>query len=270
MQGLPEDYPHQRGDVHAFSTFNFEAYHVRVIDMNSEPWFVGLDVCEALGHRNTKHALSRLDDDERTSLEIADALGRLQPTTVINEAGVWRLVLTSRVEGAEAFKHYLVHEILPRWRRGKLAELPGQAPATPAPLPDTAMKAADDYLAAARAAGYSPDYIARVARWRAQVALGKNVPAPRPPKLAALPAPVQALPAPEPARVAQRYDFRPLLGEFIRYVDGREVHGWVKGRLNPDWFPAKRQLLRDLGYVVPAEVYNSAFARCSASSGTTH
>jgi prophage antirepressor-like protein len=99
-------------------SFLFEAAEVRAVMRGDEPWFVGKDVCAALGHKNHKDALTRLEDDEREGVAIADPLGRNPQTmTVISEAGCYRLVFTSRTAAAERFKRWLAHEVLPALRR---------------------------------------------------------------------------------------------------------------------------------------------------------
>ncbi|WP_205610115.1 MULTISPECIES: P63C domain-containing protein [Myxococcus] len=91
---------------------------VRVVfGENGEPWFVATDVCSALAISNSRMAVSRLDKDERNTVNIADG-NRVNPNvTVISEAGVYRLVFTSRVDGAERFKRWLAHEVLPTIRK---------------------------------------------------------------------------------------------------------------------------------------------------------
>ena len=266
MPGLPEDYPDVRMAVHEISTFAFQSSAVRIVDANGEPWFVGKDVCAALGHAKPLRALSRLDADERATVELPDAMGRLQLTTIISQAAVWRLGLTSRVPAAKAFQRDLVHVIIPEWYRSHAAPAaPASPPATAAEVPlSVRMAAADDLLVHALDADWPADYIARVARFRAQVALGKRPAAPRPPRQLALPAPAPApAPAgvpklPAPQRVATVRDLQPFLDVSLRYDDGRMVPGWIAGQPNPAWYPAKREHLRALGYVVPDEVYARA------------
>jgi anti-repressor protein len=70
---------------------------------DGEPWFVAADVCEALTISNNRDALSRLDDDEK-GVANTDAPGGQQEMTVINESGLYRLILTSRKPEAKRFK----------------------------------------------------------------------------------------------------------------------------------------------------------------------
>jgi len=91
----------------------FEGYDIRIAWRKGEPWIVGRDVTEALTiHRSQ---LRRLDDDEKGVHQIHTPGGK-QKVTVINEAGVYRLVFTSQKEAAERFKRWLAHDVLPEIR----------------------------------------------------------------------------------------------------------------------------------------------------------
>lgn len=105
--------------------------NVRIIMQNNEPWFVAKDVCDCLEHTNTTMALQRLDDDERTKLN----LGRQGETNVINEYGLYSLVLSSRKPEAKEFKRWITHEVLPSIRKYGVYNM-----AIPRTLPD-ALKA---------------------------------------------------------------------------------------------------------------------------------
>lgn len=111
--------------------FAFDDQLVRVYKPNGEPWFVGRDVCHVLGLGNESKALGRLDADERQDgVSISDPMGREQNVIVISEAGVYRLVFSSRKPEAERFKRWLAHEVLPQLRRHGFYGAPG-APAEP-------------------------------------------------------------------------------------------------------------------------------------------
>lgn len=102
----------------AIQNFAFEEHLVRVVDHNGVPWFVGKDVCGALGINKHRDALSTLDPDERASSN-TDPLGAggAQEMTVVSEPGVYRLVFRSRKPEAERFKRWLAHEVLPAIRK---------------------------------------------------------------------------------------------------------------------------------------------------------
>lgn len=86
---------------------------IRTTTIDGEPWFVAADVCRALEHSNVSSALERLDDDERSKLN----LGRQGETNIVNEPGLYTLVLGSRKPEAKAFKRWITHEVLPSIRK---------------------------------------------------------------------------------------------------------------------------------------------------------
>ena len=89
---------------------------VRVIEQNGEPWFVAADVCRVLEHSNSRMALERLDDDEKGVSSIYTP-GGMQEMTIVNEPGLYVLVLGSRKPEAKAFKRWLTHEVIPAIRK---------------------------------------------------------------------------------------------------------------------------------------------------------
>lgn len=94
--------------------FYFNGAALRTLtDKTGEPWFVAKDVCDILGHSNVSMALDRLDDDERSKFN----LGRQGETNIVNEAGLYVLVLGSRKPEAHEFKRWVTHEVLPQIRR---------------------------------------------------------------------------------------------------------------------------------------------------------
>lgn len=94
--------------------FSFKGERVRVLmTENDEPWFIAKDVCDILGISNPSDALKRLDDDERSRFN----LGRQGETNIVNEAGLYVLVLGSRKPEAHEFKRWVTHEVLPSIRR---------------------------------------------------------------------------------------------------------------------------------------------------------
>lgn len=94
----------------------FEDNLVRSIMLDDEPWFIGRDVCHVLAIKNESDAMSRLDDDERAEVAIADPSGS-KKAIAVSEPGVFRLIFTSRKPEAERFKRWLAHDVLPKLRR---------------------------------------------------------------------------------------------------------------------------------------------------------
>lgn len=98
--------------------FNFENHEVRSLLINSEPWFVGKDVAEVLGYAKPLDAISRhVDNDDSVKHGLTDSLGRNQETIIINESGLYSLVLSSKLPSAKKFKRWVTSEVLPALRK---------------------------------------------------------------------------------------------------------------------------------------------------------
>ena len=108
--------------------FNNEEFgNVRSLMIDNEPWFVGKDVAEALGYKNVRDSLARhIDsDDKRDGVVIHDSMGREQKPIIINESGLYSLILSSKLESAKKFKHWVTSEVLPTLRKtGSYAKVP--------------------------------------------------------------------------------------------------------------------------------------------------
>ena len=97
--------------------FNFGTHAVRVIMRDGNPWFVAADVCATLGYKNTSDAVAtHLDDDEK-GVAIGYTLGGDQTLTIINESGLYALVLRSRKPEARKFAKWVTSEVLPTIRK---------------------------------------------------------------------------------------------------------------------------------------------------------
>lgn len=96
--------------------FNFDSNEIRVIDHGGESWFVAKDVCDILEIDNVSQALSRLDEDERNTIILNEGIGNPQKT-IINESGLYSLVLSSRKPEAKVFKKWVTSEVLPSIRK---------------------------------------------------------------------------------------------------------------------------------------------------------
>ena len=86
---------------------------IRVVERDGEPWFVAADVCNVLDLSNPTIAVSRLDEDERAKFN----LGRQGDVTIVNEPGLYTLVLGSRKPEAKVFKRWITHEVIPIIRK---------------------------------------------------------------------------------------------------------------------------------------------------------
>lgn len=96
-----------------------ESEQFRVINRDNEPWFVLADVCRKLEINNPSQAASRLDDDEKSTLITNEGTPTSGPQSfvIINESGLYSLILTSRKEGAKRFKKWVTSEVLPSIRK---------------------------------------------------------------------------------------------------------------------------------------------------------
>ena len=90
---------------------------VRIILQNNEPWFVAKDVCDCLEINNSRQALSRLDDDEKNSVILNDGTAGNPEKSIVNEYGLYSLVLSSRKPEAKEFKRWITHKVLPSLRK---------------------------------------------------------------------------------------------------------------------------------------------------------
>lgn len=89
---------------------------IRAIEKDGEPWFVAADVCRALELSDTSKALERLDDDEKGTSSIRTPGGK-QEMNVVNEPGLYSLVLGSRKPEAKVFKRWITHDVIPSIRK---------------------------------------------------------------------------------------------------------------------------------------------------------
>ena len=89
---------------------------VRNVVIKGEPWFVAKDVCEILELTNSRKATAGLDDEEK-GVTISDTPGGQQSLTIINESGLYSLIMQSRKPQAKAFKKWVTSEVLPSIRK---------------------------------------------------------------------------------------------------------------------------------------------------------
>lgn len=95
--------------------FNNEEFgEIRTVTIGNEPWFVASDICKALDLSNPTMAMERLDDDEKSKLNLGLSGGA---TNCVNEYGLYSLVLASRKKEAKDFKRWITHEVLPSIRK---------------------------------------------------------------------------------------------------------------------------------------------------------
>lgn len=90
---------------------------IRTLNIDGEPWFVAVDVCKALDIGNVSMAISRLDDDEKNTVSLTEGIPGNPNKTIVNEPGLYALVLSSRKPEAKAFKRWITHEVIPSIRK---------------------------------------------------------------------------------------------------------------------------------------------------------
>lgn len=122
-------------DVKVFNNKEFGS--VRTLDVNGEPYFVGKDICQVFGDKNHNRSIGRLDDEDKSTTEILDSMGRKQTALVVNESGLYSLLfsmqpqkansdgvtnaypteVTERIERLHKFKRWVTNEVLPSIRK---------------------------------------------------------------------------------------------------------------------------------------------------------
>ena len=96
---------------------NPEFGSVRTVQIDGEPWFVGRDVAEALGYKNTADAIGKhVDSDDKLTSQIAIA-GQRRDVVIINESGLYSLIFSSKLPSAKKFKRWVTSEVLPVIRK---------------------------------------------------------------------------------------------------------------------------------------------------------
>lgn len=108
--------------------YDFEGKNVRTMVLNEEPWFVGRDIAEALEYKKTRNAIERhVDDEDKQTLLWRDCpeTGRTKiwkgndhsNKVIINESGMYSLIMGSKLDSAKRFKHWVTSEVLPSIRK---------------------------------------------------------------------------------------------------------------------------------------------------------
>lgn len=106
--------------MNTIQIYRYEGFDVRTVNRNGEPWFVAADVCRVLELGNPTMALERLDEDEMTLISIEGHSGQrggAQMQNLVNEPGLYTLILGSRKPQARAFKRWVTHDVIPSIRK---------------------------------------------------------------------------------------------------------------------------------------------------------
>lgn len=99
--------------MNGLQVFEYGANQIRTVDREGEPWFVLKDVCGVLGLKNPTMIVNRLDEDERAKFD----LGRQGEVNVINESGLYHVILRSDKPEAGPFRKWVTSEVLPSIRK---------------------------------------------------------------------------------------------------------------------------------------------------------
>lgn len=126
--------------------FVFEGQKVRTFPIDNEPWFVLGDVCKVLGIANSRDAKNRLDGVDVGSTDIYSPLkNRTYPTTIINESGLYDVILDSRKPQAKRFRRWITADVIPSIRKtGSYTVSAATAPAIPQTMAEALRLAADE------------------------------------------------------------------------------------------------------------------------------
>lgn len=118
---------------------------IRTMTIDSEPWFVGKDVASALGYKNPRDALAdHVDDEDKNTVAFRDGIRGNPNMIVINESGLYSLILSSKLPGAKKFKRWVTSDVLPALRKtGRFNIVTAPAAA------EQRVLTTDDYLKAA-------------------------------------------------------------------------------------------------------------------------
>lgn len=103
--------------MNELKNFSFEGRQIRALTIEGEPYFVGKDVAEVLGYSNSRKAIADHVDSEDKGVTKCYTLGGTQQTTIINESGLYSLILSSKLPDAKKFKHWVTSEVLPTIRK---------------------------------------------------------------------------------------------------------------------------------------------------------
>ena len=103
--------------MNELKNFTFEDQQIRALTIEGEPWFVGKDVAEVLGYSNSRKAIADHVDSEDKGVTKCYTLGGTQQIAIINESGLYSLILSSKLPDAKKFKHWVTHTVLPTIRK---------------------------------------------------------------------------------------------------------------------------------------------------------
>mgnify|MGYP000093659952 CR=1 FL=1 len=99
--------------MNEITSWNYEGAEVRTVQIDGEPWFVLADICRELEISHVKDTATRIDEDDLGQTEVIDRMGRSQTATIINESGLYNVIIRSDKAEAIPFRRWVTHEVLP-------------------------------------------------------------------------------------------------------------------------------------------------------------
>ena len=104
--------------MNEITVFNNDEFgSIRTVTIENEPWLVGKDVAEVLGYQNGSRDINRHVDDEDKLCTKIEYAGQKREVTIINESGLYSLILSSKLPNAKKFKRWVTSEVLPSIRK---------------------------------------------------------------------------------------------------------------------------------------------------------
>lgn len=114
--------------------FSYGEQQVRTVLVDDEPWWVLADVCKVLGQKNPRAVAARLDEDEKNTVTLTDGIRGNPRVNVVNESGLYAVILRSDKPEAKAFKRWVTHKVLPSIRQTGTYAAPVQPPVSAVPV----------------------------------------------------------------------------------------------------------------------------------------
>ena len=103
--------------MNQLQVFRFENNDIRTVRKDDQHWFVLVDICNVLGLSDSRRVAERLEEDEWSQAPVTDSLGRIQTTNIVNESGLYSVILRSDKPEAKQFKKWVTSEVLPSIRK---------------------------------------------------------------------------------------------------------------------------------------------------------
>lgn len=167
-----------KNEIQVFENTDFG--DVRVVEYNGEPYFVAKEVCDILGYTNSRKAIADHVDEEDKGVTKCDTPGGKQNLTIINESGLYSLIIGSKLPEAKQFKHWVTSEVLPSIRKtGKYSARKEPSESTQARLINAKVRFARELQRMAEIETLSPTYKQILIAQAAEMLTGVQMPLPK-------------------------------------------------------------------------------------------